>query len=136
MGITLFPWIGAPAEVQSLRRAAIQDESVPSEAWSYIDDDQLVPRGFAHQPPVIPHAVEGYRVNLRRNRCLSCHSLAKYKKKKATKISITHFRDREGNKLPDVAPTRYFCTQCHVPQADMPAPVENRFESVKTLETR
>ena len=36
--------------------------------------------------------------------------------------------DREGRELDHIAGTRYFCNQCHVPQADAPALVENVFK--------
>jgi len=136
VGMALFLWTGAQAELQSLRGAAIRSDSVPSEVQRYIDNDQTVARDFVQQPPLIPHSIQGYRVDLRRNKCLSCHSWANYKKKKAVKISITHFRDRDGNELADVAAARYFCLQCHVPQAEMPALVENRFQPVKALESQ
>nr|VFJ43635.1 MAG: periplasmic nitrate reductase subunit NapB [Candidatus Kentron sp. DK]VFJ47705.1 MAG: periplasmic nitrate reductase subunit NapB [Candidatus Kentron sp. DK] len=123
----------AQAEPQSLRVIAIPDESAPSGEWHYIDDDQLVTRQFIRQPPLIPHAIEGYRISLRANKCLSCHAWDRYRKKKATKISLTHFRDREGKELSHVAATRYFCLQCHVPQVDRSALVENRFQPVKAL---
>ena len=42
-------------------------------------------------------------------------------------ISITHFMTREGQMLADVSPRRYFCTACHVPQADVAPLVENDF---------
>lgn len=131
--VVLLQWVDAEAELQSLRGSFIQDKSTFSEVGDYIDDDQTVERHFVQQPPVIPHSIESYRVNLRRNKCLSCHSWAKYKQKKAIKISITHFRDRDGNELSDMAATRYFCLQCHVPQMAIPALVENEFRPVDAL---
>nr|VFJ75434.1 MAG: periplasmic nitrate reductase subunit NapB [Candidatus Kentron sp. FW] len=135
LGMALLLWASAQAELQSLRDVSIESDSMPSEVRRYIKDDQLVERNFVQQPPLIPHSIEGYRVNLRENKCLSCHSWANYKKKKAVKISITHFRDRDGNELADVAGTRYFCPQCHVPQVGMPALVENRFQPVDALKS-
>ncbi len=35
----------------------------------------------------------------------------------ATKVSVTHYMNREDAVLADVSP-RYFCLQCHVPQAN------------------
>nr|VFK29877.1 MAG: periplasmic nitrate reductase subunit NapB [Candidatus Kentron sp. MB]VFK74980.1 MAG: periplasmic nitrate reductase subunit NapB [Candidatus Kentron sp. MB] len=138
MGAVLFPWVvgNVQAELQSLRGSDIQSNSASSEVRRYIDNERSVERGFIQQPPMIPHKIQGYRINLRTNKCLSCHSWANYKKKKATKISITHFRDRHGKELSDVSSTRYFCTQCHVPQTDMPALVENQFQPVNALDAR
>ena len=47
----------------------------------------------------------------------------------ATKVSLTHFKDREGGELSNISPRRYFCMQCHVPQTDAKPLVGNRFES-------
>jgi cytochrome c-type protein NapB len=51
-------------------------------------------------------------------------------------ISITHFSDRDGQFLASISPRRYFCTQCHVPQHNVQAPVENDFVDIDTLLTR
>jgi cytochrome c-type protein NapB len=96
-------------------------------------DRDPIPRNYVQQPPMVPHTVEGYVINLKVNKCLTCHSWANYKEKKATKISQTHFADREGNDLANVSARRYFCTQCHTPQADARPLVENRFEPVQAI---
>ena len=44
-----------------------------------IDSDTIVERNYVQQPPVIPHDVRNYRVDLRSNKCLSCHSWERYK---------------------------------------------------------
>ena len=31
-------------------------------------------RNYPEQPPVIPHNIEGYQVDLKGNKCLSCHA--------------------------------------------------------------
>ena len=99
-------------------------------------DRDPVDREFVHQPPIIPHKVQGYQVNLKFNKCLTCHSWSNYKEAGATKISMTHFTDRDGNDLSNVSARRYFCTQCHVPQVDTPPLVENTFESVRSVKRR
>ena len=48
-------------------------------------------------------------------------------------ISITHYTDRDQQTLAAVAPRRYFCTQCHVPQQDVKPLVENRFKNIDEL---
>jgi cytochrome c-type protein NapB len=48
-------------------------------------------------------------------------------------ISITHFSDRDGQFLASISPRRYFCTECHVPQHNVQAPVENDFVDIDTL---
>jgi cytochrome c-type protein NapB len=48
-------------------------------------------------------------------------------------ISVTHYMDREGNFLAELSPRRYFCLQCHVPQAELKPLVGNRFVDVDTM---
>lgn len=97
-------------------------------------DEEPVVRNYVQQPPVIPHKVRGYKVDLRSNKCLSCHSWDKYKEAGATKVSLTHFETRDGHALADISPRRYFCLQCHVPQAESKPLVENTYQSTSDLE--
>jgi cytochrome c-type protein NapB len=92
-----------------------------------IADDVRRMRNYPEQPPVIPHAIEGYQLTLRANRCLECHRRQYTEASGAPMISVTHFMDREGQILADVAPRRYFCLQCHVPQTDARPLVGNSF---------
>ena len=94
---------------------------------------QLIDRNYVQQPPLIPHSIRGYQVNLNANKCLSCHSFKNAGEMGATKISVTHFITREGTTLSDVSPRRYFCLQCHVTQADAKPLVENTFTPVDSL---
>lgn len=96
-------------------------------------DRSPIKRDFVQQPPLIPHSIEGYVINTRSNKCLSCHSWANYKDKGATKISLTHFTDRDGHDLANVSARRYFCTQCHVPQVDANPLVKNKFKPVESI---
>lgn len=115
-------------EIRSLRGHALTEES----------DDVInkaimaVPGGFEvaweAQPPMIPHPIDKYSVDLRQNGCLKCHSPATYEANKAPKIADSHFFDRDGNPTEKVAPRRYFCTQCHAPQAAAMPLVENVFQ--------
>ena len=93
-------------------------------------------RNYPEQPPLIPHSTEGYEVSTRGNKCLSCHARSRTRESQAPMISITHFADRDGQFLASVSPRRYFCTQCHVPQHNVKAPVENDFLDIDTLLTR
>ena len=96
-------------------------------------DQQPIDREYIQQPPLIPHTIRGYQVNLNANKCLSCHSFKNAGAMGATKISVTHFETREGTTLSDVSPRRYFCLQCHVTQADAKPLVENNFTPVDSL---
>jgi len=93
-------------------------------------------RNYPEQPPLIPHSIEGYQVDLNGNKCLSCHARARTGESQAPMISITHFMDRDGQFLASVSPRRFFCTQCHVPQHEVKVPVENTFVDIDTLLSR
>ena len=131
------PWLTAPvaaAEVESLRGPAALDEpSRPSENITYAKDGEPIARDYVQQPPLIPHKIRGYRIDRNSNKCLSCHSWKKYREAGATKISQTHFEDRDKHVLANISARRYFCTQCHVPQANARPLVENTFEPVTAI---
>lgn len=120
--------------VQSLRGLTELESGTDATTMKRVPRDrEPFERDYLHQPPLIPHQIRGYEVNLNNNKCLSCHSWTNYKKVGATKISMTHFDTRDGQQLSEVSPRRYFCSQCHVPQADAKPLVENEFKSVESL---
>ena len=86
-------------------------------------------RNYRQQPPLIPHSIAQYQIDLRANQCLSCHDWTKAGERDAPTLSMTHYLDREGRELDHIAGTRYFCNQCHVPQVDAPALVDNVFRA-------
>lgn len=134
LGMAALLALPAFANLQSERGAVPLDapeEKAEPKKWQA--DRDPIPRDYLQQPPLIPHKIEGYVINMNANKCLTCHSWANYKQANATKISQTHFADRDANVLSNVAPRRYFCTQCHVPQADAKPLVENTFTPVKAL---
>ncbi|MGJ8679489.1 nitrate reductase cytochrome c-type subunit [Paraglaciecola sp.] len=98
-----------------------------------ITDDIKVGRNYPMQPPIIPHNIRDYQVDLNVNKCLSCHSRNRVSESQATMVSVTHYMDRDGNFLADVSPRRYFCTQCHVTQKDTKPLIENDFIDMKKL---
>jgi len=121
-------------DVQSLRG----DTSLDADALTPVikrwePDQEVMARDYVQQPPLIPHATEDYKIDLRSNKCLTCHSWANYREAGATKISQTHFADRDENVLANISPRRYFCTQCHVSQRDAKPLVENEFEPVTAI---
>lgn len=87
-------------------------------------------RNYPEQPPVIPHSIRNYQVDLRFNSCLDCHTRQTAPAARAPMVSVTHFMDRGGQIRAAVTPSRYFCTQCHVPRTDARPLVENRFLSM------
>jgi len=96
-------------------------------------DQEPIERDYVQQPPLVPHKIEGYAINLKFNKCLSCHSWKNYRKARATKISQTHFADRDENVLANVSSRRYFCTQCHVPQMNATPLIENEFRPLQAI---
>lgn len=90
-------------------------------------------RNYTMQPPTIPHKIDGYQLDKDYNRCMFCHARTRTEETQAIPVSITHYMDRDNNVLADVSPRRYFCTQCHVPQADAKPLVGNTFTDVETL---
>ena len=90
-------------------------------------------RNYAMQPPVVPHKIEGYQLDKNANRCMMCHARTRTQESQAPMISVTHFMDRDGNFLAELSPRRYFCLQCHVPQANLNPLVNNQFVDVDAM---
>jgi cytochrome c-type protein NapB len=140
--ILLTPWLAclllvAPAQVvategvvklQSLRGTAVQAPDSDAEIIRPERDRAPIERNYVQQPPLIPHSVETYRITKNFNKCMDCHAWSRYKETGATKVSLTHFKDRSGTDHANISPRRYFCVQCHVPQADVKPLVENTFK--------
>ncbi len=132
--LAILPAATSAGELQSLRGAReITSPSQDPEVVKLIPDQKPIKRDFVQQPPLIPHKIDGYIIDRNYNKCLSCHSWANYKSAGATKISPTHFIDKDGRELASLAPRRYFCTQCHVVQADVEPLVENTFQPVPAI---
>jgi cytochrome c-type protein NapB len=122
-------------DIESLRGATpIDDEAKDPVIKRWAPDQEPIARDYVQQPPLVPHSIEGYNVNLNVNTCLTCHSWANYREAGATKISQTHFADRDENVLANIAPRRYFCNQCHVPQTDARPLVDNTFAPVRAIQ--
>jgi cytochrome c-type protein NapB len=111
----------------------LEQESAAPELKHYQKDGEPITRDYVQQPPLIPHKIDGYWIDYKSNKCLTCHSWANYKEAGATKISQTHFEDRDKNVLANVSARRYFCTQCHVPQVEAPPLVENTFKPITAI---
>ncbi len=128
-----YPLFAISEELSSLRGAAINTDSQDPDIKQWQDDKPPIPRDYVQQPPLIPHSIEKYQINRKFNKCLTCHSWTNYKKYGATKVSQTHFADRDKNITANIAARRYFCTQCHVPQVDAPPLIDNQFQPLKTI---
>jgi cytochrome c-type protein NapB len=113
--------------VTSLRGSIALDED------SVAPTEEPITRDYLQQPPLIPHKISEYKVTIKHNKCLSCHSWSNYKARGATKISQTHFESRDGAVMANVSARRYFCSQCHVPQVKAKPLVQNDFEPVDAM---
>ncbi len=95
-----------------------------------VNSDVRQVRNYPEQPPVIPHKIDGYQIDIKYNQCLTCHARSAIDVSQAPMVSITHFMDRDGQFLASVSPRRFFCTQCHVPQSEARPQLENTFVDV------
>ena len=117
----------------NLRKADIPEEPEPPRIAQNVEFENRQARSYPEQPPLIPHKIDGYQVDLNANKCLSCHNRHRVDESGAPMVSVTHFMDRDMQMLAEVSPRRYFCQQCHVPQTSADSGVENTFEDVSTL---
>ena len=127
LGVALPPASMAQA-VQSIRGADVAENDLQVGNFRPMPDQAPIERDFVQQPPLIPHTIESYIVSKEFNKCMDCHAWSRAGEAKATKISITHFKSREGAEMSSVAPNRYFCNQCHVSQTDAKPLVGNTFK--------
>ncbi len=114
------------AGVSTLRGADVDEPVIVDQVHRNVEG--RMQRNYRQQPPLIPHSIEQYQIDLRTNQCLSCHDWTKAGERNAPTLSMTHYLDREGRELDQIAGTRYFCNQCHVPQADALPLVDNVFQ--------
>jgi len=125
--------VGADEAVMSLRAQSLEVQDPAEKLKNFPKENLNQPLSYIQQPPLIPHHIRGYEVDRKTNKCLTCHSFKNYKRYDATKISVTHFLDRDQKALSDVAPRRYFCLQCHVPQVQDKPLIGNTFEATGAL---
>ncbi|OYU98062.1 MAG: periplasmic nitrate reductase electron transfer subunit, partial [Burkholderiales bacterium PBB5] len=98
----------APVKLQGLRGGTpVNQDNAPS-AFRQERDHGPADRDFVQQPPLIPHTTSGYQITKNFNKCMDCHAWQKTKASGATKVSVTHFRTREGQELDNISPRRYF----------------------------
>lgn len=113
-------------QVGSLRGADVDAPVVLDQPHQQIEG--RMQRNYRQQPPLVPHKIDQYQIDTRTNQCLTCHDWTKAGERNAPTLSMTHYLDRDGNELDHIAGTRYFCNQCHVPQENAPALVDNLFQ--------
>jgi cytochrome c-type protein NapB len=123
------PFAQETSAPKGLREAPLTDTSMAPDAAKQSVPAGGFERAYRQQPPLIPHRVDGYQITGENNACMGCHDWPGNTRVNAPKISETHYVDRQGVRLDKVAGTRYFCQQCHVPQADAKPLVGNMFKN-------
>ena len=121
----------ALSEVKSLRGEEISAMAKTPEKMEVMNVKGGIERSYKLQPPMVPHEVDKYEINLKVNGCLSCHSEKTYQEKKAPKVGDSHYLTRDGKVLETISSRRYFCTQCHAPQLSADPLVQNNFQGAK-----
>lgn len=124
----MFYTIAVSAEVQSLRGDELTTMAKKSEKLKLMEVKGGIKRSYKLQPPMVPHKVDEYEVNLKTNGCLACHSEKTFEEKKSPKIGDSHYENRDGKVLETLSSRRYFCNQCHAPQLDAKPLVQNNFQ--------
>lgn len=133
-------WSQAVSDDEIGLAASVFDIPDPA-SFEYISTDPeeantTLPTAFEKAPPLIPHSIaEVGRINLKRNNCLKCHDDQDLwgQEKEADEPSpmpeshYVDFRREPGAVKPKVIGSRYFCLQCHVPQAEVELLVGNDF---------
>ncbi|XOF33890.1 MAG: nitrate reductase cytochrome c-type subunit [Candidatus Electrothrix sp. YB6] len=118
--------LAAGEEVKSLRGdTALPADSNPAVEMDWKPADAAVARTFVHQPPVIPHSIEGFSITTANNNCLGCHGV---EGSGAPRPFKSHYLDRDGQAAETISSRWYFCTQCHVGQVKAKPLVENTFQ--------
>jgi len=123
-----------PVKIEALRGGTPLNSDNPVTNYRQERDHPVGERDFVQQPPLIPHTTNGYQITKNYNKCMDCHAWQKTKESGATKVSVTHFRTRDGVEIDSVSPRRYFCTQCHVAQSDAKPLVGNSYTRARGLQ--
>ncbi|WP_164659151.1 nitrate reductase cytochrome c-type subunit [Tropicibacter sp. Alg240-R139] len=124
----------AQESVATLRSGTpLADNAEPPAIAKVVNSDLRQVRNYPEQPPLIPHKIDGYQIDLNANQCLQCHSRTAIEVSQAPMVSITHFMSRDNQFLASVTPRRYFCNQCHVVQVEAKALVENGFVDIDSV---
>lgn len=120
---------------QGLRTSGVADQDAAPANLQYVGktpgEQERIARTFEEQPPLVPHKVDGMKLDFKTNKCLECHDRPFYKEEGAPKIGDSHYKDRNGKPLDKISMARYNCNQCHVPQVNAPPLVANVFKSAK-----
>lgn len=104
-------------------------------------ESKVLPRAYLNAPPQVSHDVADFLpITAQTNMCVACHNQPamwgkKLKKNDPTPIPPSHYtdlRNAPGKVTENLINARYNCNQCHVPQTNAPALVENTFGAKRT----
>jgi cytochrome c-type protein NapB len=123
----------ASDDIATLRGGAINQEAQAPAINRVVNSDIKLKRNYPMQPPLIPHTIDGYQVDLKANKCMACHSRRLTEESQAPMISVTHYMDRDANFLAEISPRRYFCEQCHVVQTNARPLLGNDFVDIDSM---
>lgn len=129
--LAIFYTASAISDVVSLRGDEIANEAKKPAKTKVVSVTGGILRSYKQQPPMVPHAVDKYQINLKNNGCMKCHSEKTYKQEKAPKVGESHYVTRDGKVLDNLSSRRYFCNQCHAPQVGAEPLVQNNFVGVR-----
>lgn len=115
--------------ITSLRGQAALDEGPAAVDIHRPNVGKAFTRSYRQQPPLVPHRVDKYQIDIKANQCMGCHDWPQNVEHNAPKISETHYLSPTGVRLNRVSGSRWFCNQCHVPQVQAQALVPNEFKS-------
>ncbi|GBU09841.1 cytochrome c-type protein NapB [Gammaproteobacteria bacterium] len=116
--------------LEGLNPVDVAEDNQNVQGFQVIESGAIA-KNFRQQPPLIPHKVDKYQIDLKVNQCLRCHDWPYNTQFNAPKISETHFVDLNGKHTDKVSASRWFCHQCHVTQQNAPELVENEFRSTE-----
>jgi len=135
------PWARETGKAQVLPENTVYPSAMPGES-------EVMGRGYEGAPPMIPHDITAMTVSREYNTCLACHLNGETDREghRATPVPNSHFTDLydqsyekdrvkaiqtyRNSRLPakhGLLGTRYVCTQCHAPQADITPWVPSTF---------
>lgn len=100
--------------------------------------NEVFPLAYAGAPPQIPHSIENFvPVTAKNNQCVACHDtpglIGQKSKGRPTPMPESHYTDLRrtpGKVTKKVIGSRFVCTQCHTPQAEVDPLVENSANNV------
>jgi len=135
------PWAQETGKAQVLPEQTVYPSAMPGKS-------EVMGRGYEGAPPMIPHDITAMTVSREYNTCLACHLNGETDREghRATPVPNSHFTDLydqsyekdrvkaiqtyRNSRLPSkhgLLGTRYVCTQCHAPQADITPWVPSNF---------